>query len=114
MCARGADFDGSKALICATQEAHACDAGEMCLRDLPDRLGVPQFMRIDFAKKTIAGPKRTSQILYMDKTEDQLLLQGTELGYAWSLALRNTDGSMALTLVNRDDVFVVFGDCIPP
>jgi hypothetical protein len=110
----GADFDGSKGLICATVDAHACDVGEVCLRDLPDILGVPQFMRIDFTKKTIAGPKRTSPIRYMEKSADQMLLQGTELGYAWSLALDITDGSMALTLVNRDDAFVVFGYCIPP
>ncbi len=58
----GADFDGSKQLICATVDAHACDPGEVCLRGLPDDVGVPRFMRIDFAKKTIAGPKRTTQI----------------------------------------------------
>lgn len=110
----GADFDGSKALICATVDAHACDAGEVCLRDLPDIIGVPQFLRIDFANKTIAGSKRTTPIRYMDKSADQVLLQGTELGYGWSLALDKANGSMALTLVNREDVFVAFGYCSPP
>jgi hypothetical protein len=109
-----ADFDGSKPLICATVDAHACDPGEVCLRDLPDSIGMPEFMRIDFAKKTIAGPKRTTEIRYVDKSADQVLLQGTELGYAWTIALDKTDGSMSLTLVSREDVFVVFGHCIPP
>jgi hypothetical protein len=109
-----ADFDGSKALVCATVDAHACGAGEVCLRDLPDGFGMPQFMRIDFASKTIAGPKRTTAIRNIDKSADQVLLQGIELGYAWSIALDKTSGSMALTLVNRDDVFVVFGYCTPP
>ena len=112
--ASAADFDGSKALICATVEAHACGVGEVCVRDLPDSFGVPQFMRIDFANKTIAGPKRSTAIREIDKGADQLLLQGTELGYAWSIALDKTSGEMALTLVNRDDVFVVFGNCTPP
>ncbi len=112
--ALGADFDGSKALVCATVDAHACDPGEVCLRDLPDIIGVPQFLRVDFAKKTIAGPKRTTPIRYLDKSADQMLLQGTELGYAWSLVIDKTDGSMAMTLVNRDDVFVAFGYCTPP
>ena len=110
----GADFDGSKPLICASVEAHVCDPGEACLRSLPDSIGVPDFMRIDFAKKTIAGPKRTTEIRYMDKSADQVLLQGTELGYAWSIALDTADGSMTLTLVSRDDAFVVFGHCMPP
>jgi hypothetical protein len=110
----GADFDGSKRLICATVDAHACDPGEACLRGLPDSIGMPEFMRIDFSGKTIAGPKRTTEIRYMDKSADQVLLQGTELGYAWTIALDKTDGSMSLTLVNREDVFVVFGYCTPP
>jgi hypothetical protein len=75
---------------------------------------MPEFMRIDFSGKTIAGPKRTTEIRYMDKSADQVLLQGTELGYAWTIALDKTDGSMSLTLVNREDVFVVFGYCTPP
>ena len=110
----GADFDGSKPLICATVDAHACDPGEVCLRGLPDSIGIPEFMRIDFAKKTIAGPKRTTQIRYMDTSADQILMQGTERGYAWTIALGTADGSMTLTLVSRDDAFTVFGYCTPP
>jgi hypothetical protein len=109
-----ADFDGSKALICATIDAHACDPGETCIRGLPASVGVPDFMRIDFARQTIAGPKRTTQIRFIDKSGDQVLLQGTELGYAWSIAIDKSDGSMSLTLVSRDDAFVVFGNCTPP
>jgi hypothetical protein len=81
---------------------------------LPASVGVPDFMRIDFARQTIAGPKRTTQIRSIDKSGDQVLLQGTELGYAWSIAIDKSDGSMSLTLVNRDDAFVVFGNCTPP
>ena len=110
----GADFDGSKPLICATVDAHACNPGEVCLRGLPDSIGIPEFMRIDFAKKTIAGPKRTTQIRYMDTSADQILMQGTERGYAWTIALGTADGSMTLTLVSRDDAFTVFGYCTPP
>jgi hypothetical protein len=110
----GADFDGSKPLICATVDAHACDPGEVCLRGLPDSIGIPEFMRIDFAKKTIAGPKRTTQIRYMDTGADQILMQGTELGYAWTVVLDKIDGAMSMTLVSRDDAFTVFGYCTPP
>ena len=110
----GADFDGSKPLICATVDAHACNPGEVCLRGLPDSIGIPEFMRIDFAAKTIAGPKRTTQIRYMDTGADQILMQGTELGYAWTVVLDKIDGAMSMTLVSRDDAFTVFGYCTPP
>jgi hypothetical protein len=110
----GADFDGSRRLICATVDAHACGPGEACLRGLPDDIGAPRFMRVDFAEKTIAGPKRTTQIRYIDTSGGQILMQGTELGYAWTIVLDKADGSMSMTLVNREDTFVVFGYCTPP
>jgi hypothetical protein len=109
--AGAADFDGSKPLICATVDAHACDPGETCLRGLPDFVGMPQFMRIDFAGQTIAGPKRTAQIRFVDKGADQLLLQGTELGYAWTIVIDKTDGSMTVSLLNREEAYIVFGNC---
>jgi hypothetical protein len=109
--AGAADFDGSKPLICATVDAHACDPGETCLRGLPDFVGMPQFMRIDFAGQTIAGPKRTTQIRFIDKGADQLLLQGTELGYAWTIVIDKTDGSMTVSLLNREEAYIVFGNC---
>jgi hypothetical protein len=109
----GADFDGSRRLICTTVDAHACDPGEVCLRGLPDDIGAPRFMCVDFAEKTIAGPKRTTPIRYIDTSADQVLMQGTELGYAWTVVVDKLDGSMSMTLVNRDDTFVVFGYCTP-
>jgi hypothetical protein len=108
-----ADFDGSKPLLCATIDAHFCDVGEVCYRTLPALLGAPQFMHINFAKKAIIGPHRTAEIRFMEPSEGQLLLQGTELGYAWSVALDTKTGAMSTTLVNREDVFVLFGTCTP-
>jgi len=49
----------------------------------------------------------------MDKSDTQLLLQGTELGYGWTLALDQESGTMTVTLVNREEVFVLFGSCTP-
>lgn len=112
--ARSADFDGSKALICATIDAHFCDVGDVCVRTLPSVMGAPDFVRINFAKKVIVGPQqRTNPIRYMEAGDGQLLLQGTELGYGWSITLNTKTGGMSATLVNRDDVFVLFGVCTP-
>jgi hypothetical protein len=41
------------------------------------------------------------------------LLQGTELDYAWSLALDTTSGNLAATLIDREEVVVLFGACTP-
>lgn len=111
--AMAGDFDGSKKLICAPVEAMECHAGEKCETGIPDDVGAPAFMRIDFAKKVIVGPKRTSPIRSMDKDENQVLLQGTELGLAWSMALNTADGKMVSTFSSRDGAFVLFGSCTP-
>jgi len=108
-----ADFDGSKALICATMEAHDCSIGEACQRGLPQDVGAPLFMRIDFAKKTIAGPKRTTPIVSMSKNDSDLLLQGSELGYAWTIVLNIASGSMSASMIKGDTVFALFGACTP-
>ena len=107
------DFDGSKRLICAPVEAMDCVAGEACTKGRPDDIGAPRFLRIDFAQKVIVGPKQTTPILFMDKSDDQFLLQGKELGYGWTLALDQDSGTMSVTLVNREEVVVLFGSCTP-
>jgi hypothetical protein len=107
------DFDGSKLLICATVEAIDCAPGEECTKGRPDDIGAPQFLRIDFAQQVIVGPKRTTPIRSMDTSDNQILLQGTELGYGWTLALDQDSGMMTVTLVNREGGVVLFGSCTP-
>ena len=107
------DFDGSKPLICAPQEAVNLVNGEEYVRGRPTDFGVPAFMRVDIAKKTIGGPKRTTQMRIIEKGEKQLLLQGTEMGFAWTIALDQDDGTMVGTLVDRFGAVVLFGSCTP-
>jgi hypothetical protein len=111
--ASAGDFDGSKPLICAPVEAMDCAAGEGCPKERLEDIGVPNFLRIDFAQKAIVGPKQTSPILFMDKSDIQLLLQGKEHGYGWTLALDQESGAMTITLVNREGATVLFGSCTP-
>ena len=111
--AAAGDFDGSKLLICAPVEAMDCGPGDGCSKERPEDVGAPNFLRIDFANKVIVGPKQTTPILLMDKSDDQLLLQGKELGYAWTLVLDQESGTMTVTLVNREAAFVLFGPCTP-
>ena len=111
--ASAGDFDGSKLLICAPVEAIDCAAGAACTKGRPEDLGAPRFLRIDVAQKVIVGPQRTSPILFMDKSDDQLLLQGTELGYGWTLVLDQESGTLSATLVNREGAVVLFGSCTP-
>ena len=107
------DFDGSKLLICAPVEALDCASGEECFKERPEDIGAPNFLRIDFAQKAIVGPKQTTPILFMDKSDTQILLQGKEHGYGWTLALDQESGALTATLVNREGAVVLFGSCTP-
>jgi hypothetical protein len=107
------DFDGSKKLMCATTQAMDCVSGQECVKGLPGDIGAPKFLSIDFAQKAVQGPKRTTAVAIMEKGEDQIVLQGNELGYGWTLALDQESGDMTITLVNRDGAFVLFGSCTP-
>ena len=111
--ASAGDFDGSKVLICAPVEVSDCAPGETCRKGAPADVGVPAFIRIDIAKMAIVGPKRTTPIVSIERSEQQILLQGTELGSAWTVALDQDSGEMSGSLVNREEVFVLFGSCTP-
>ena len=103
--------DGTKPLLCASIEANGCMSGEPCDRDLPENMGAPQFLKIDFAKKEIIGPRRTTPILRMENSEDQILLQGVELGMGWVLVIDRTTGKFTATLADNVSGFVIFGAC---
>ncbi|MEX3790481.1 hypothetical protein OKW50_003688 [Paraburkholderia youngii] len=108
-----ADFDGSKRLMCATIDAHACDPGIACTRALPADLGLPKFLTLDFDKRAVVGPAHTTPMLSVTKEADQLVMLGNEMGFGWTLAVDSTDGEMTLMIANRNDAFVLFGNCTP-
>jgi hypothetical protein len=107
-------IDGTKPLICATVQAFSCAPGEECERGLPESVGAPQFLRIDFDKKEIIGPKRTTQIRLMEKSDEQITLQGSEFGMGWVLALDRITGKATITFASSDEGFVIFGACTTP
>lgn len=106
------DFDGSKSLICAPVVVMDCVAGTGCTKGTPEEMGAPAFMRIDFEKKVVIGPKRASPIMFMDKSAQQVLLQGHELGYGWTLVV-DDQGKMTTTMVDHTGAFVMYGSCTP-
>ena len=104
-------FDGTKPLLCASVEALDCDPGVPCDRGIPEIMAAPQFLRIDFAKNEIAGPKRTTKIRSIDKDDDQIILQGYEIGMGWTLAIDRGTGNMRISFAGGDSSFIIFGAC---
>lgn len=111
--AMAADFDGSKTLICAPTEAVNVLAGEELVKERPSDIGAPSFLRVDIANKKITGPKQVTPIKYVEKNDMQILLQGTELGFGWTIALDRQAGAMTITFVDRTGAVVLSGTCTP-
>ncbi len=111
--ALAADFDGSKPLLCATQSALDCARGDDCAAGLPEEIGAPSFMRIDLAKKSVIGPQTTTEILLQEKSDKQLMLQGRESGFGWTIVVDQPSGELTVTLTNRNGAYVLYGACTP-
>jgi hypothetical protein len=107
----GDPVDGTKPLLCASIEALDCDPGEPCERGIPEMMAAPQFVRVDFTKNEIAGPKRTTKIRSMEKDNDQFILQGYEIGLGWTLAIDRTTGNARMTFAGYDSTFIIFAAC---
>ena len=100
-------------LIYASVEAINCSRGESCEKGLPEEMGAPQFMRIDFGKKEIVGPRVTTPMRLIEVDDQQITLQGQELGMGWTMVIERATGKTSITLTGREDTFVIFGTCIP-
>ena len=105
------EFDGSKRLICAPVQVMDCSVGDNCIRGLPDDFGAPSFLRIDVAGKRVIGPKVESEILLIDRSENQLLLTGREFSFGWTMAINTETGAMTTSMTNRFGAYIMFGNC---
>ena len=113
------DFDGSKALTCATIEAIECAPGGKCLRGWAREINLPQFVTVDLAAKSITGkrPNDGSQLAAKIKSvstkNSSLMLQGVQNDRAWSMVIAKDNGFMSVSVSAEDAGFVVFGACTP-
>lgn len=119
------DFDGSKPLLVSVARILECTQVEGCRDVSADSVGLPQFLKIDFAKKTIRPNQGKEDIpdTHIERSEEvdgKLILQGAEDGYekmrdglGWSLAIAEDSGQVVLTASGDQVAFVVFGAAIP-
>ena len=112
------EFNGTRPLICASVDTLSCAPGAACIKSTTDELNVPQFFRIDFTEKLISatrpdGEERVSEIQGLKQLKDELILQGTQGGLGWSMAIAGASGKMSLSAVGDQVAFVVFGACTP-
>jgi hypothetical protein len=117
--AMAGDFDGSKPLVCATIEAFENNPGGKCEGEPTQGINLPQFLRIDFEKKTIRGVREdgsvlTTPIKFMERVDGKLILNGIQNDVGWSLVISETTGKVTISAAKDQVGFVVFGACTVP
>jgi len=109
--ALSADFDGSKPLICVAIEANDCALGTDCQKGLAENLNMPQFIRLDFSKKTMGASGRSSPIQHQVREGGMLVMQGFENYRAWSITINETSGKLVGAIAGDQEGFLIFGAC---
>jgi hypothetical protein len=119
------DFDGTRPLLIAVNRVMECTPADGCREVTPASVQLPQFLRIDFAKKAILPGRAAdnfppSAIERTEIVDGKLILQGAEDGYekmrdglGWTMAISAESGQVVLTASGDQVAFVVFGAALP-
>lgn len=119
------DFDGTRPLLISVIRVVECTPDAACREVTPASVELPQFLKIDFANKTI-GPAAADDetpataIERQEVVDGKLILQGAEDGYqkmrdglGWTIAISDGNGQVVLTASGDQVAFVVFGASLP-
>jgi hypothetical protein len=119
------DFDGTRPLLVAVNRVMECTPADACREVTPASVQLPQFLRIDFAKKAILPARASdnfppSAIERTEVVDGKLILQGAEDGYdkmrdglGWTMSISVESGQVVLTASGDQVAFVVFGAALP-
>jgi len=110
-----ADFDGTQSLTCTPKLTQDCKADKGCGKFVPDpsEKGKPYTIQIDFANKTVTTPYRTIPLPIQNSAtnDEQLIIQGTDMKYAWTAIVNRATGAATITVAARVGAFVSFAQC---
>jgi hypothetical protein len=113
-----AAYDGSAPLLCAVIEVFDCQVGGECQRGTAESVNLPQFLKLNFAEKTLSTPEegekqRVTLIKNFERVDGNMIPQGVEGSRAWSMVIARETGKISATVSDDQVGFVVFGACIP-
>ena len=110
------DYDGSKTLLCVPTDSLTCGGAGECERVTTEELEIPQFISVDFGKKSLSGKLedgtvRTTPVRHVEKLDGSTLLQGGEYGRGWSIVIQHDTGEMSGAIAGDEGAVVVLGAC---
>jgi hypothetical protein len=111
--ANGATFDGSLPLRCRANRGHDCLPASAQCSPLKRETNIDPVFQINFADQTIHSPYRKSLLhaAHVTRNAESIVMQGTELAFAWSALINKTTGALTVSVADREGAYVVFGQC---
>ena len=112
------DLRGADRILCAATSVAACVGGADCTKVDPDALNLPHFIEIDLMARQLkttpaSGQNRKTDIKNLQRENGILILQGYEMGRAFSFLIDETLGNASVAVARDGIAVAVFGACTP-
>lgn len=112
------DITGHDRFLCSIGDVTMCDMAWGCETDTPSRFNIPDFIVFDLEagllKTTEASHEnRQTPILSMSRDDGQIVLQGLEMGRAFSFNIDEVSGVLTAAASNPGQFSGAFGVCTP-
>jgi len=109
-------LDGSKNMVCAVIKVVGCVEDAGCVLGQAKDFDLPALVVFDAKKKVIrgtheSGHKEVSPVKSMERSNDNLILQGAEEGHGWDIAINTKTGEMRGSVVGDAVSILVSGTC---
>jgi hypothetical protein len=112
------ELAGADRLLCAVREMTLCSMDGGCEFGPPSRFNVPDFVEVDLEasvlKTTDASQEnRQTPILHLTRQDGFIVLQGFEMGRAFSLNIDEASGVLSAATARPGQFVGGFGVCTP-
>jgi hypothetical protein len=112
------DLTGHSKFLCAAVQATECREGGECVTDQPWDLNIPEFIEVDLDAKRLSttqasGQNRTTAIEHLSRADGFIVLQGFEMGRAFSFVMAEQTGRATVAVATGGRAVAVFAACTP-
>jgi hypothetical protein len=99
-------------------QATVCFEDGECATDVPQNLNIPDFIEVDLeagrlSTTAASGLNRETPIAHVSREDGTIVLQGFEMGRAFSLVITEQTGRLTAAVAREGRAVSVFGACTP-
>ena len=112
------DLTGHPRFLCAIGDVTMCNSDWVCETDSPSRFNIPDFIVFDLEARLLKTTEasyenRQTEILHVTREGGLIVLQGFEMGRAFSFNIDEATGRLTASAVRPGIFSGAFGVCTP-